>query len=174
MFALNWARAFAVCVVAAIALLLLSSSVFAATPKVGVGPDGLTSAHLCSLVTAAQARALLNGQAPYGGSGASHGNPQSNLGAAGCTWAEQGGGNDSISMSAYTGAAPSNPCSGITGGVVVRKAGWAGCWLKGNGLYVYAGVFYISFSPQLGSSVPAALEPAMDSVVTSVVKELHV
>jgi hypothetical protein len=152
--------------------LLATAGSLAAAPKPGVGPKGLTSAHLCSLVTAAQAKALLIGQEPVGGAGASHGNPQSNLGQAGCTWADQSGGNVSISI-ATSSRTPANPCASITGGTKIRKAGWVGCWVKTSGLYAYEGIYSLDITGNLGTSIPAALLPAGETATTSVFKKLH-
>lgn len=137
--------------------------------KPGVGPDGLTSAQVCSLVTSSEVQGLLGGTTPEGA-----GNPDTdNLGSATCVWATAGGENNSLAVSKNPGA---SGCNGLSGKGIhtLHVSGWSGCYDQAYGqLTAYKGAYYLSFSADLGSSVPAGLESAEESVATQVFAKLH-
>jgi hypothetical protein len=137
--------------------------------KPGVGPNGLTSAQACGLVTPSQVQGLLGGTAPQGA-----GNPDAdNLGSATCVWATANGENNSLSVAKNPG---SSGCNGLTGNGIytLRVSGWSGCFDQAYGqLTAYKGAYYLSFSPDLGDSVPAGLEATMESVATQIFAKLH-
>jgi hypothetical protein len=138
--------------------------------KPGVGPNGLTSAKLCSLVTPSEVQGLLGGTTPEGA-----GNPDTdNLGSATCVWATTNGENNSLSVSKNVGT---SGCNGLTGHGIhtLHVSGWTGCYdeASGGAVTAYKGAYYLSFSPELGDTPPAGLEPAEESVATQIFSKLH-
>jgi hypothetical protein len=137
--------------------------------KPGAGPNGLTSAQVCSLVTPSEAEELLGGTTPEGA-----GNPDTNQpGPATCVWATASGENNSLAVSKNPGT---SGCNGLSGKGIhtLHVSGWSGCYDQAYGqLTAYKGAYYLSFSPDLGSSVPAGLESAEESVATQVFAKLH-
>ena len=133
----------------------------------GVGPGGLTSARLCSFVSAEEAQGLLGGAMPDG-----LGTPDNeNLGSAQCTWATDGGANNSLSVSSNPGI---KGCDGSPG-KVLHFAGASGCLPKPSlevGMEVGKGKYYLEFSAD-GVNASSNLTSTMETVATQVLKDLH-
>jgi hypothetical protein len=149
------------------ASLALSPASAASKPKPGVGPGGLTSARLCSLVSAQEAQGLLGGKTPAG-----PGTPQTeNVGSAQCTWAAVGGANNSLSVSRNVGT---KGCDGISG-KDLHFDGTTACLPKPKievGMEVGKGKYYLEFFAD-GVSANSNLTSTMEKVATQVFEDLH-
>ena len=152
----------------------LSASAAYTPPKPGVGPKGLTSKRVCTLVTPAQQKALLDGQdVNTQVIGVNHGSPQqNNPGQAACTWSDEAGNNVTLAINGSPAGPSSCPTSAISS--PVRTASWKGCWSTAQGLSVDKGIYALSITYQSGGgAVPAKLKPVMEAVATSVLKQLR-
>jgi hypothetical protein len=139
----------------------------ASTPRLGVGPGGLTSARLCSFVSASEEQSLLGGATPEGSGYAN----DDNEGEADCTWATTNGANNSLSVSTNPGI---KGCNGSKG-KVLQIDGWSGCLPLPSievGMEAAKGKYYLEFSAD-GVSASSSLASAMEKVATQVFKDVH-
>ena len=130
----------------------------------------ITGAQVCSLLTAPEIQALLNGTAASG-----PGTPQTPPPAR-CAWATAAGADFSMSVgvhpTGYTG------CNGLQGGTLVHMGGWTGCFLS-HGMQqmsAYEGRYLIEIDPDLTGTLnytPAKEEAAEKAALTHAFKELH-
>src|ERR1700728_956731 len=146
---------------------LALSPASATSKQPGVGPGGVTSARLCSLVSAEEAQGLLGGKTPEG-----PGTPQTeNVGSAQCTWAAVGGANNSLSVSTNVGT---KGCDGSPGRDL-HFDGTIACLPKPSievGMEVGKGKYYLEFFAD-GVSASSNLTSTMEKVATQVFKTLH-
>src|ERR1700728_1562905 len=133
--------------------------------KAGIGPGGLTSARLCSFVSASEGQSLLGGATPEGLGYADN----DNEGACQCTWATTNGANNSLSVSTNPGI---KGCNGAKG-KVLRIAGWSGCVPSTEvGMEAAKGKYYLAFFAD-GVTAGSSLTSTMEKVATQVFKDVH-
>jgi hypothetical protein len=149
------------------ASIALSPASATSRKKPGVGPGGLTSARLCSLVSAKEVQGLLGGMTPEGA-----GTPQNeSVGSAQCTWATDSGANNSLSVSSNVGT---KGCDGSPGRDL-HFDGTTACLPKPSievGMEVGKGKYYLEFFAD-GVSASSNLTSTMEQVAIQVFKDLH-
>ena len=132
-------------------------------PAAGVASNGVTSAHVCKLLTIAQAQSLLNGSPPVG-----PGTPQSIPGQATCTWADSAGSNATVMVTGSSGPLScSKPAKAVAG------KGWKGCYYAAETDMAFRkGNYAVSVQEDFGGTSPN-LRAADVSALNSIYKALH-